>query len=134
MEELHLRKKDFRVEWVSGTGGGGQYRNRHMNTCRITHLATWLCATCGDQRERPKNQIAAFKVLADRILEYYRVHDETKPQTNTSVIRTYHGVDNRVKDHASGFQQPYDIVTNDISGMIAARSKHMLLIMTQEEQ
>ncbi len=126
MEELHLKRKDFKIDWFSGTGAGGQFRNKHQNTCRITHIATGLTATCGDNRERPKNQAAAFKVLAQRILEHYK-SKEIKPVVNTSIIRTYHEPDNRVKDHLSKFQQPYDkvVIGNNIGDMIVARAKAM---------
>ena len=132
IQELHLRKKDFKIDWFSGTGPGGQNKNKTQNTCRITHIATGLRAVCGDYRERPKNQAAAFKKLAERVIEHYRAQNTERPTVNTTVIRTYHEPDNRVKDAASGFQQPYSVVMNNISGMIAARAKHMLLI-TQEE-
>jgi len=127
MEELHLRKKDFKIDWFSGTGNGGQNKNKTQNTCRITHIATGLRAMCGDYRERPKNQAAAFKMLAERILAHYQ-SQEVKPTVNTTVIRTYHGPDNRVKDAVSGFQQPYTFVVegNHIGPMIAARAKAML--------
>lgn len=40
---------------------------------------------------------------------------------NSEIIRTYHEVDNRVKDHASGFKQSYTDTMRDISKMIQAR-------------
>jgi peptide chain release factor 1 len=127
MDELHFTRKDFKIDWFSGTGAGGQFRNKHQNTCRITHIPTGLTATCGDNRERPKNQIAAFKVLAERVLAHYR-SKEVRPQVNTTVIRTYHQPDNRVKDHLSGFQQPYSKVVDGcfIGDMIVARAKAMI--------
>ena len=129
IHELHLRKKDFKVDWFSGTGPGGQNKNKTQNTCRITHIATGLRAMCGDYRERPKNQAAAFKKLAERIIEHYRAQDTDRPVVNATVIRTYHEPDQRVKDAASGFTQSYDRVVhgNHIGDMIAARAKAMLL-------
>jgi len=40
---IHLTKKDFKIDWYSRSGAGGQHRNKHQNCCRITHLATGLC-------------------------------------------------------------------------------------------
>ena len=37
--------KDFYVEWFSGSGAGGQHRNKHQNCCRVYHLPTGLMET-----------------------------------------------------------------------------------------
>lgn len=39
----------------------------------------------------------------------------------TETVRTYNAADNRVKDHASGLQQPYGNVLDDPTDMIYAR-------------
>lgn len=119
-----LTRKDFRLEWFSGTGPGGQNRNKVQACCRITHIATGIQATCQDHRERSKNQKAAFKVLVERITPWIEEQingkrPEYNPQTDT--IRTYHIADNRVKDHDSGFRQTWDEVERDLSKMIEAR-------------
>ena len=36
---------DFYVEWFSGSGAGGQHRNKHQNSCRLYHLPTGLVET-----------------------------------------------------------------------------------------
>ena len=98
--------------------------NKCQNCCRITHLETGLKAQCTEHRERHRNQEEAFRILADRILQHY-AKQEPRPVLPTETIRTYHGPDNRVKDHLSGFQQPYSVVMNDISQMIVARARAM---------
>jgi len=37
-----FKDSDFRIEWFSGTGNGGQHRNRHKNSCRLIHKSTGL--------------------------------------------------------------------------------------------
>ena len=48
-----------------------------------------------------------------------------KVEISKETIRTYHEQDNRVKDHISGFTQPYTEVFNDISKMVEARHKKL---------
>lgn len=119
-----LTRKDFKVEWFSGSGAGGQHRNKHQNCVRITHIETGTQATCQDHRERSRNLRDAFQVLVERLRPWIerRVNGdrpEYNPQTDT--IRTYHIADNRVKDHESGLRQTWDEVEKDLSNMIEAR-------------
>lgn len=60
-----LTKKDFVITWFSGSGGGGQHRNKHANCCRIQHPESGAMATGQDQRSRPQNQKAAIRRLIE---------------------------------------------------------------------
>ena len=122
MNELHLTKKDFTLEWFSGTGGGGQHRNRHKNCCRITHNDTGLRAVGQDHRDRVHNQRDAFNRLAKLILAHYNT-DENERRDTSEVIRNYHAVRNEVHDKASGLKQSYKkvVLEGDLSDMIEAR-------------
>lgn len=123
MRELHLTKKDFHIEWFSGTGAGGQHRNKHQNCCRITHIATGLRANGQNARDRQTNQRTAFEQLAKRVIAYYAALDDKPPEINTTVIRNYHAERNEVLDKASGLRRPYTDVVDDgeIGEMIEAR-------------
>lgn len=123
MDELHLTKKDFKLEWFSGTGAGGQHRNKHQNCCRITHIATGMMETGQNSRERPSNQRDAFTKLAKRVIAYYAV--EVDREISNERIRTYHEPRNVVTDHASGLTQEYKrvVLDADLSDMIEARRK-----------
>jgi hypothetical protein len=46
---------------------------------------------------------------------------ELRPEKVDETVRTYHEVENRVKDHVSGFRQSYVEVDKDIGPMIQAR-------------
>jgi len=128
MEELHLTKKDFRIEWYSGTGAGGQHRNKHQNCCRIIHTASGLKAQGTESRERATNQRVAFDRLAKLILTHHYATDPVKERIpTTKVIRNYHGVRNEVHDKASGYKDLYTNVVgkSSLSRMIEERHKAM---------
>ena len=127
MTELHLRKKDFKIEWYSGTGGGGQHRNKHQNCCRITHLESGLVENGTSFKERPLNQKEAFTKLAKRVIAFYSVDENDRKNINTETIRTYHGVRNEVIDKKSGLRQTYKkvVIDGDIADMIEHRKTAM---------
>lgn len=122
MTELHFTKKDFSINWFSGTGAGGQYRNKHQNCCRITHIATGLRVQETRHRERSANQKAAFRKLAQLLVSYFADQPEGR-RSQTEVVRNYHGVRNEVLDKASGLRLPYESIMhgNGIGEMIEAR-------------
>lgn len=63
------RPDDFGVEWYSGSGAGGQHRNRHMNSCRLKHLPTGIVRTA-QTRSRENSHaeaMAAMVVELDRL-------------------------------------------------------------------
>jgi protein subunit release factor A len=126
-EELHLTKKDFRIEWFSGTGAGGQHRNKHQNCCRIIHLGTGLKAQGTESRERASNQRKAFNRLAKLILAHFYADGSAERRSTGKTIRNYHAVRNEVHDKASGLKRSYRevVVNGDLSEMIAARRAAM---------
>lgn len=128
MRELHLRRKDFTIEWYSGTGKGGQHRNKHQNCCRITHIETGIRAQGSSSRDRVTNQRDAFKVLIARLVAHYEALDAKTPETNDTVIRNYHAERNEVLDKASGLRRQYKevVIDGDLSEMIEARRNAVL--------
>lgn len=58
-----VTKKDFEIDWFSGTGCGGQYRNKHQNCCRIRHKDSGAIATGQSQRDRISNLREAMENL-----------------------------------------------------------------------
>lgn len=129
MRELHLTKKDFKIEWYSGTGKGGQHRNKHQNCCRITHIATGIKAQGSNSRDRVTNQREAFETLVSRIVAYYTAIDAPERRVNTEVVRNYHAERNEVLDKATGLKLPYKdvVIDGDLSEMINTRNKALKL-------
>lgn len=122
MEELHLTKKDFNLEWYSGSGAGGQHRNKHQNCCRITHIESGMAENGTASRSRVTNQRDAFTRLAKRVIAWYAA-DKPERRTGGEVIRNYHAVRNEVHDKASGLKRLYREVVTDgnLSELIEAR-------------
>lgn len=118
-------KKDFKVQWFSGTGAGGQYRNKHQNCCRLTHIESGITTTGQEHRERPANLKAALNRMAEKLVEHYGLRERPQPSTSDERIRTYHSPRNEVKDHASGHTQPFTEVVDDanIGEMLESRKK-----------
>lgn len=122
MDDLHLSKKDFKLEWFSGEGKGGQHRNKHDNCCRITHIETGITAVGTSSRHRTVNQKAAFGVLAARLIAHYADPDQPRREDGERV-RTYHAERNEVIDHASGLSMRFSDVVGKgkIGPMVDAR-------------
>jgi peptide chain release factor 1 len=109
------RDSDFKIEWYSGTGAGGQHRNKHQNSCRITHLPTGQVATA-QCRSRLNSLESAKSALLSALnnqcsKDQKSVLDETRKQQVGSgmrgdKIRTYRFQDDIVKDHNSGKSAP----------------------------
>lgn len=114
--------KDFDIQWYSGTGKGGQHRNKHQNCCRVVHRATGISAVGTSSRSREDNKRTALKVCRRRV-EETRHEDTPRYQAGHERVRTYHEPDNRVVDHASGLTLSYKEVVekNDIAPMVDAR-------------
>lgn len=65
--QTQVNDDDFRIDWFSGTGAGGQHRNKSQNSCRITHLPTGFSET-RQSRSRSKNLEDAKKALLQQLL------------------------------------------------------------------
>jgi peptide chain release factor 1 len=111
IEQENYKDTDFKVEWYSGTGAGGQHRNKHQNSCRITHLLTGLVVTA-QCRSRLNSQEQAMNTIMTQLKnnsifeqKIATAHDR-KQQVGSGMrgdkIRTYRFQDDIVKDHNSG--------------------------------
>ena len=60
-----LTKKDFVLHWFSGTGAGGQCRNKNQLCLRLFHPASGASATGQSNRSRRANQKEALNSLME---------------------------------------------------------------------
>lgn len=108
---LEIREEDFKIEWYSGTGAGGQHRNKHQNSCRITHIPTGITTTA-QCRSRVTSLNEAKEALIEQLKQKNYMQKKTelaidrKLQVGTGMrgdkIRTYRFQDDVVKDHVTG--------------------------------
>ena len=123
---MKILDQDFRFEWFSSTGGGGQHRNKHQNCCRCIHEPTGIQANGTASRSREDNRKNALAVCRARVQQHFH-KDTERFRASNERVRTYHAVDNRVYDHATGLQDTYqNVVTkNGLGTMIEARARVM---------
>jgi len=70
-----MTKKDFEISFYSGSGAGGQHRNKHKNCVRIFHRASGVMATGADSKSLEQNKKNAFKRLTnnDKFKQWIKV-------------------------------------------------------------
>lgn len=113
LSEKHttISDKDFRVEWFSGTGKGGQHRNKRMNSCKLMHIPSGIVET-RQGRKRESNLREAKAAILSRLKSMRRsesrgiVERIRKSQVGSGMrgdkIRTYRFQDDSVHDHNTG--------------------------------
>ena len=101
-------KKDFRIEWFSGKGAGGQHRNKHQNCVRVIHIESGLSCTGQSYRERKRNFEEAFRSLAEKLHRHYYPKHARDREPVTAVIRSYNECENRIVDHVTGNKYSMD--------------------------
>ena len=103
-----IPERDLKIEWYSGTGAGGQRRNKVQSSCRITHIPTGVI--CSSQtRSRENSYKSALSELTDRV---NKANSATQHQAHRTIkrkqvgsgmrgdkIRTIRLTDDRATDH-----------------------------------
>ncbi len=108
-----LNDKDLEYAWFSGTGAGGQHRNKHQNCLRLKHIPTGIQVTSQNHRDRPSNERDAIEKLTSRVKSFLHPEVQKARFNATEEIRVYKEALDLVKDHASGVRGSYkDIVLN----------------------
>lgn len=111
IQKIVYKEADFKVEWFSGTGAGGQNRNKVQNSCKITHIQSGIMSTA-QTRSRTNslnlaknNLLEKLKTLEDSNRNK-KISSNRKEQVGSGMrgdkIRTYRFQDDIVKDHITG--------------------------------
>lgn len=64
--KLEFREQDCKISWFSGTGPGGQNRNKVQASCRVTHLPSGTMVTA-QTRSRKNSLNQAMSELKARL-------------------------------------------------------------------
>lgn len=105
---FELREEDLSLSWYSGSGAGGQHRNKHQNSARLTHVPSGVTVTA-QTRSRENSLQQAKEALIARLqgLHAASQHSEVSQQKKLQVgsgqrgdkIRTYRLQHDEVHDH-----------------------------------
>lgn len=106
-----INNNDLRVEWYSGTGAGGQNRNKVMCSCRLTHVPSGIVRS-SQTRSRITSYDLAYKELCKAVNDGInaeinaKVSADRKKQVGSGMRgdknRTYRFQDDTVQDHNTG--------------------------------
>jgi len=85
---LSVTKKDFDIQFFSGTGAGGQHRNKHQNCVRMTHRDSGATSTGQSSKSRQSNLKEAFrKIVRSNTFESWRKMETAERLLNGSSVR-----------------------------------------------
>ena len=105
-----LSDEHFRIEWFSGTGAGGQHRNKKQNSCRVIHVPTGIVESRQGRNRESNLKDAKLAILTTLKEKQYNQRNEkfshiAKNQRGSGMrgdkIRTYRFQDDEVVDHKS---------------------------------
>jgi peptide chain release factor 1 len=108
---VELDERDLRYRWFSGTGAGGQHRNKHQCCLELIHVPTGVSRTA-QGRSRDTNardaRIELAKALSDATGT--SLHRDRNAERSAQIglgmradkRRTYRFQDDRVIDHVTG--------------------------------
>jgi peptide chain release factor 1 len=110
-ERAVLRREDVSARWFSGTGAGGQHRNKHQNSVELVHLPTGL-KRAAQTRSRETSMRAAWDALVAAVSEQaaaQAAHDANEVRSRQFGLgmradkrRTWRFRDDRVIDDLTG--------------------------------
>ena len=99
---------DFKIDWYSGSGAGGQHRNKHQNSCRITHVPTGIVRKA-ETRKRESSYRSAMEAISKALQEradqasHNAANEVRRDQVGSGMRgdkrRTYRFQEDAVADH-----------------------------------
>ena len=111
IRKVDYNESDFRIEWYSGTGCGGQNRNKVQSCCRLTYIPANITVTSQTRSRASSLTSAKTEILKRLESNNISVHNANVSAIRKSQVgfgmrgdktRTYRFQDDVVKDHNSG--------------------------------
>lgn len=111
ISKIDVNQTDYELTWYSGTGKGGQNRNKCMTSCRIKHIATGIIVT-SQTRSRNNSFDEAMSELKTRLTKLHElsIHNNVSNSRKEQVgsgqrgdkIRTIQFQHDSAIDHRTG--------------------------------
>jgi len=108
---FELREADLEYRWFSGTGAGGQHRNKKMCSLELIHLPTGISRTAQGRSREANAKDARAELLAALSQAHGDDAHRDRNATRAAQVglgmradkrRTYRFQDDRVVDHETG--------------------------------
>ena len=102
---------DFKIEWYSGTGAGGQHRNKTQNSIRLTHIPTGLTESAQTRSRESSHRLAMEQMIktlrsSAKYSSLVAQSIERRRQMGSGMrgdkVRTYRFQDNIATDNRTG--------------------------------
>lgn len=116
---VNVHESDCNIDYVRGSGPGGQGMQSSSNCCVLTHRPSGISVKCHQSRSALGNKELALQMVAQKILsqkvrsQNSSLHDSWESQWSSGErsdkMRTYNYPQNRVTDHRLG--KDYSLVT-----------------------
>lgn len=108
-----ILESDLRYRWYSGSGAGGQHRNKHQNCLELIHLPTGISRSA-QTRSRETSRRDAMEALEQAVsaMTAGNAHAERNQERAAQIglgmradkRRTYRFRDDQVRDDLTGLQ------------------------------
>ena len=130
--EVHIDKKDLKMDYYLSAGAGGQNVQKNETAVRITHLPTGIVVACQDQRSQLQNREQAMRVLMAKLYDIEKEKAAAAEGNSRRLqvgsgdrsdkIRTYNFPQDRLTDHRIGLTTHglNQVMDGDIQNIIDA--------------
>lgn len=110
-QEVVIREQDLVIEWYSGTGKGGQNRNKVQACCRLRHIPSGVVVTAQtrsrinseqEARRELKKRLTSSQTSSIREAQASKRKDQVGTGQRGDKIRTIQFQNNVAQDHRNG--------------------------------